>query len=36
MQLLAKVFLLIKDAKLLDLGAYLDFIVVHVTLRKRM
>jgi hypothetical protein len=36
MQLLAKGFLLIKDAKLLDSGAYSNFIVVLVALRKRM
>lgn len=36
MQLLAKGFLLIKDNKLLESGAYLDFIVVFVALRKRM
>jgi hypothetical protein len=36
MQLLEKEFLLIKDAKLLDSGAYSDFVVVLVVLRKRM
>jgi hypothetical protein len=31
-----KRFWLIKDAKLLDSGAYSDFIVVRISLRKRM
>jgi hypothetical protein len=35
MQLLANGFLLIKDAKLLDSGAYFDFIAVLVSLRRR-
>jgi hypothetical protein len=35
MQLLAKGFLLIKDAKLLELNAYSDFIFSLVALRKR-
>jgi len=36
MQLLAKGFLLIKHAKLLDSGGYFEFIVVIVSIRKRM
>jgi hypothetical protein len=36
MQLLARGFLLIKGAKLLESSAYSDFIPVLVTLKKRM
>lgn len=36
MQQLAKGLMLIKDAKLLDPAAYLDFISVLVALRKKM
>ena len=36
MQLLAKGFLLIKNAKLLEPGAYLNFISVLAALRKRL
>jgi hypothetical protein len=36
MQLLAKGFLLTKDAKLLEPAAYLDFITVLVASRKRI
>lgn len=36
MQLLAKCFLLIKDAQLLGFGAHSDYIVAHVALSKRM
>jgi hypothetical protein len=36
MQLLAKGPLLIRDAKLLDPSTYFDFLVVLVSLRKRL
>jgi hypothetical protein len=36
MQLLAKGFLLVKDAKLLEPDAYSDFISALVALRKRI